>query len=177
MAGPAPYAPHKLHVLSLLWFSISTVLVICAALRRAAAWAETGPLTGRQGTAGSSSSGVSAPCLSASDAHAPRFRPHTQPGGSLHWLYWPYDLYSQTDYVYVAPAPPCPCLRRRLTCPSYGELYLKAGFPRAQASLNVLESALNVLYLVRARRDDPASVLVGFMAVALTWSSASLAAP
>jgi len=46
-----------------------------------------------------------------------------------------------------------------------GEPYLKHGFPRAQATLNILESVLNVVYLLMARRRDPVAVLVGFTAV------------
>ena len=34
-------------------------------------------------------------------------RPHSMPGGSLHWPLWkPYDLYGRVDHVYV-PALPC----------------------------------------------------------------------
>jgi hypothetical protein len=59
-------------------------------------------------------------------------RPHSMPGGALHWPVWqPYALYGTVDHVYGFPAW------------SAGD-----GFCGAQGTLNVVESAMYVVYVV-----------------------------
>lgn len=58
-------------------------------------------------------------------------RPHSMPGGSLHWPLWtPYELYCKMDYIYGWKA--------------YNE---HNGFTAAQTLLNIVESLLYVYYL------------------------------
>ena len=58
-------------------------------------------------------------------------RPHSMPGGSLHWPLWtPYDLYGRVDYIYGWKA--------------FNE---HNGFTSAQALLNIIESLMYVYYL------------------------------
>jgi hypothetical protein len=58
-------------------------------------------------------------------------RPHSMPGGSLHWPLWvPYDLYGKVDYIYGWKA--------------FNDLN---GFTAAQGLLNIVESAMYVYYL------------------------------
>lgn len=58
-------------------------------------------------------------------------RPHTMPGGSLHWPVWqPYALYGTVDYVYGFPAW------------ERGD-----GFGAAQATLNLVETLMYLVYL------------------------------
>jgi len=79
------------------------------------------------------------------------------PGGDLHWIWSPYSIYANVDYVYGWPS-----------------FYAKSGFPLAQATLNVFESILNVSYLIGTARKDPAAILIGFAAVCCTWSKTVL---
>ncbi|MCJ1448935.1 MAG: hypothetical protein MMC23_009454 [Stictis urceolatum] len=61
-------------------------------------------------------------------------RPHSMPGGKLHWPIWePYGLYGSVDYIYGFPA-----------------WEASNGFTAAQAALNVVETVmyLGYLYLV-----------------------------
>lgn len=58
-------------------------------------------------------------------------RPHSMPGGSLHWPLWgPYDLYGKVDYIYGWKA--------------FNE---HNGFTSAQALLNIIESLMYMYYL------------------------------
>lgn len=58
-------------------------------------------------------------------------RPHSMPGGSLHWPLWvPYDLYGRVDYIYGWKA--------------FNE---KNGFTAAQGLLNVVETLMYLYYL------------------------------
>ncbi|KAF2139578.1 uncharacterized protein K452DRAFT_254062 [Aplosporella prunicola CBS 121167] len=58
-------------------------------------------------------------------------RPHSMPGGKLHWPIWqPYALYGTIDYVYGWPA--------------YNS---QNGFTAAQASLNAVETIFYFVYL------------------------------
>jgi hypothetical protein len=69
--------------------------------------------------------------LVAWDAGYVMLRPHSMPGGSLHWPIWqPYDLYGRVDYIYGWKA--------------YNE---NNGFTAAQTFLNIVESAMYVYYL------------------------------
>lgn len=58
-------------------------------------------------------------------------RPHTMPGGFLHWPIWsPYALYGTIDYIYGFPA--------------WNE---RNGFTGAQGALNAIETAGYLVYL------------------------------
>lgn len=58
-------------------------------------------------------------------------RPHTMPGGALHWPLWvPYDLYGRVDYIYGWKA--------------YNDLN---GFTSAQGFLNIVETMMYCFYL------------------------------
>lgn len=69
--------------------------------------------------------------LVAWDAGYVMLRPHSMPGGSLHWPLWaPYELYGKVDYIYGWKA--------------YNE---HNGFTAAQTFLNIIESLMYVYYL------------------------------
>ena len=58
-------------------------------------------------------------------------RPHTMPGGKLHWpLYVPYDLYGRVDFIY-----------------GWKAFNAHNGFTSAQGLLNIVESVMYVYYL------------------------------
>jgi hypothetical protein len=58
-------------------------------------------------------------------------RPHSMPGGSLHWPLWvPYDLYGKTDYIY-----------------GWKAFESHNGFTAAQGFLNIIESLMYIYYL------------------------------
>lgn len=65
------------------------------------------------------------------DAGYVLLRPHSMPGGDLHWPVWkPYDLYGKVDYIYGWKA--------------YNE---HNGFTAAQTALNVVETLMYIYYL------------------------------
>lgn len=69
--------------------------------------------------------------LVAWDAGYVLLRPHSMPGGSLHWPLWvPYDLYGKVDYIYGWKA--------------FNE---RNGFTAAQTALNVVETLMYLYYL------------------------------
>jgi len=84
-------------------------------------------------------------------------RPHSFAGGKYHAPFKPYALYQNIDYVYGLPA-----------------FTSHNGFTQAQASLNIFETSLNILYLYLATKKSPVAVLVGFAAVCLTVSKTVL---
>ncbi|KAJ8097486.1 hypothetical protein POJ06DRAFT_32966 [Lipomyces tetrasporus] len=57
-------------------------------------------------------------------------RPHSFPGGTWHFLWKPYALYGQIDYVYGLPA-----------------FEASDGFPSAQAFMTLVEAVFNYFYL------------------------------
>lgn len=84
-------------------------------------------------------------------------RPHSMPGGKLHWPLWvPYDLYGRVDYIY-----------------GWKAFNSHNGFTAAQGFLNIVESVMYVYYLylllangkqVAARgRGAPKPSVLGFM--------------
>ncbi|ORX46068.1 hypothetical protein DM01DRAFT_1294125 [Hesseltinella vesiculosa] len=89
------------------------------------------------------------------------FRPHSMEGGSLNFLWSPYNLYATVDYVYGLPA-----------------LHARDGWTSAQASLNLVESTVNLLYLYLASQPaqyNPGKVqLLGFSSVLLTLNKTIL---
>ena len=91
------------------------------------------------------------------DAGYVMFRPHTMPGGKLHWpLYVPYDLYGRIDYIYGWKA--------------FNE---RNGFTAAQTILNLIETAMYTFYMYilfahgkqssKHGRGAPRPALAGFL--------------
>jgi len=79
-------------------------------------------------------------------------------GGDLHWLWEPYGIYQKVDCVYGVKA-----------------LVENSGFPNAQSVLNLVETALNVVYLYLAHVVKyPAASVVGFMSATMTLSKTIL---
>ncbi|KAI5886367.1 uncharacterized protein SCHCODRAFT_02641559 [Schizophyllum commune H4-8] len=83
-------------------------------------------------------------------------RPRSMLGGDLHWIWSPYEIYQEIDWVYGVRA-----------------LEDGDGFPNAQAFLNVIETVLNLMYLYLAHiSDSPKAPLIGFAAAAMTlWKT------
>ncbi|KAH8921638.1 hypothetical protein BT69DRAFT_311819 [Atractiella rhizophila] len=88
-------------------------------------------------------------------------RPHSMEGGALNFLWRPYILYAEVDYVYGWKA--------------YEE---KDGFTNAQSSLNVIETILNFAYLYLSSSPLPETrakaLLIGFTSVVMTESKTIL---
>ncbi|KAL2128466.1 hypothetical protein VTI74DRAFT_9135 [Chaetomium olivicolor] len=101
-------------------------------------------------------------------------RPHTMPGGSLHWPLWvPYALYGEVDHL-------------------YGRKHweLGTGFAAAQSLMNVVETLLYLGYVwmwhrygkevapgarrAVAGREGAMAVLLGFSAAVMTVSKTML---
>jgi len=79
-------------------------------------------------------------------------------GGDLHWIWKPYEIYQDVDYVYGIPS-----------------FERKDGFTNAQSTLNVIETIMNVAYLYYAHvgKWAPAN-LIGFSAAVMTLSKTVL---
>lgn len=103
-------------------------------------------------------------------------RPHSMPGGSLHWPVWvPYGLYGEIDHMY-----------------GFKQWDLRNGFTAAQSAMNLVETALYLAYLwlwylygqpgpvsAGARRTvrgrvGATAVLLGFSAAVMTVSKTIL---
>jgi len=94
-------------------------------------------------------------------------RPHSMPGGALHWPLWvPYELYGKVDYVY-----------------GWKAFHDHNGFTGAQATLNIVETLFYLYYLSAVpshggpRLEGPragVAVLVGFSAALMTLSKTVL---
>jgi len=92
------------------------------------------------------------------DASFCLMRPRSFPGGDLHWLWKPYAKYIEVDYVYGIKA--------------YEN---KDGFTNAQSVMNLVESALNFLYVYYANVvDHPAAPLFGIIGTSCTLSKTIL---
>jgi len=79
-------------------------------------------------------------------------------GGDLHWIWAPYALYQEIDYVYGLPS-----------------LQRGDGFTNAQSLLNVMETLMNLTYLYLAHVAKwPPATIVGFAAVVMTLSKTIL---
>ncbi|KAI0809254.1 hypothetical protein BC629DRAFT_1483704 [Irpex lacteus] len=86
------------------------------------------------------------------------FRPRSMVGGDLHWIWSPYALYQEIDYVYG------------LRAYQNGE-----GFTNAQSALNIFENFLNIEYLYLAHvSGNPVATLVGFASAVMTLSKTAL---
>jgi hypothetical protein len=94
-------------------------------------------------------------------------RPHSMPGGALHWPLWvPYELYGKVDYVY-----------------GWKAVRDHNGFTASQATLNTVETLFYLYYLSAVpshggpRLEGPragVAVLVGFSAALMTLSKTVL---
>ncbi|ORY96346.1 hypothetical protein BCR43DRAFT_491535 [Syncephalastrum racemosum] len=86
-------------------------------------------------------------------------RPHSMEGGKWNFLWRPYILYAKIDYFYGLPA-----------------YEAQDGFTGAQAFMNLIETALNFLYLamVSAQKPIGQANLVGFSAAILTTAKTVL---
>jgi len=85
-------------------------------------------------------------------------RPRSMPGGDLHWIWKPYGIYMNIDYIYGLPA-----------------LLERNGFTNAQAMMNVVETLLNILYLYLAHVAKwPPAPIIGFASAALTLGKTAL---
>ncbi|KAL1941661.1 hypothetical protein VTO73DRAFT_7100 [Trametes versicolor] len=85
-------------------------------------------------------------------------RPRSMVGGDLHWIWKPYALYQEVDYVYGVRA------------------YQNGdGFTNAQSALNIVENFMNIAYLYLAHvSGSPAAPLVGFASAVMTLSKTVL---
>ncbi|KAF8494938.1 hypothetical protein F5888DRAFT_611147 [Russula emetica] len=87
------------------------------------------------------------------DAFYCLLRPRSMVGGDLHWIWKPYAIYQEVDYVYGVNA-----------------LQENNGFTNAQSVMNLVETALNVFYLYLAHVVKyPAASVVGFTSVTMTF--------
>ncbi|KAI0075607.1 hypothetical protein K474DRAFT_1664045 [Panus rudis PR-1116 ss-1] len=85
-------------------------------------------------------------------------RPRSMVGGDLHWIWKPYALYQDIDYVYGIPA-----------------LQRGDGFTNAQSLLNLVENFMNIFYLYLAHvAQSPVAPLLGFASVTMTLSKTVL---
>ncbi|SPO23243.1 related to Adiponectin receptor 1 [Ustilago trichophora] len=89
-------------------------------------------------------------------------RPRSMLGGDLHWIWSPYSLYMNVDYIYGLPS-----------------WDTKDGFPAAQSLMNVGESILNLFYIYLVHiKATPSSLAVapiwGLVAVTMTLSKTIL---
>ncbi|OCH88080.1 hypothetical protein OBBRIDRAFT_795611 [Obba rivulosa] len=85
-------------------------------------------------------------------------RPRSMVGGDLHWIWKPYALYQDIDYIYGWKA--------------YEE---RDGFTNAQSLLNLVENVMNIAYLYLAHvKGTPAATLLGFASAVMTLSKTAL---
>jgi len=85
-------------------------------------------------------------------------RPRSMLGGDLHWIWKPYGIYQNIDYVYGVKA-----------------LVDGDGFTNAQSLLNIIETLMSLAYVYLAHVSGwtPAP-LIGFAAVSMTLSKTIL---
>ncbi|KAL7411528.1 hypothetical protein BDY24DRAFT_417053 [Mrakia frigida] len=87
-------------------------------------------------------------------------RPRSMVGGDLHWIWAPYSLYAEVDYIYGLPS-----------------FNRGDGFTNAQSLMNILESILNLEYLYLThpgKKVHATAPLIGFAAVVMTLSKTML---
>ncbi|EKM48672.1 uncharacterized protein PHACADRAFT_266214 [Phanerochaete carnosa HHB-10118-sp] len=85
-------------------------------------------------------------------------RPRSMRGGDLHWIWSPYAMYQDVDYVYGLRA-----------------FENQEGFTNAQSFMNVAENILNILYLYLAHvQGSPIAPLIGFTSIVMTLSKTIL---
>lgn len=92
------------------------------------------------------------------DAGYALLRPWSMENGSLHALWTPYKLYGEIDYIYGWPA-----------------FLAHDGFCSAQSAMNLVETALNVYFLLlHSRGDTRRAMLVGYTSQIMTSSKTLL---
>ncbi|PCH37031.1 hypothetical protein WOLCODRAFT_28889 [Wolfiporia cocos MD-104 SS10] len=85
-------------------------------------------------------------------------RPRSMVGGDLHWIWKPYGLYQDIDYIYGVKA-----------------LEDGDGFPNAQSLLNIVENFMNIAYLYLAHvHGSSFATLLGFTSAVMTLSKTTL---
>lgn len=85
-------------------------------------------------------------------------RPRSMVGGDLHWIWEPYGLYQEIDYVYGVES-----------------LQRNDGFPNAQSLMNIIETLLNLTYLYFTHVSGATvAPLIGFAAATMTLSKTVL---
>ncbi|KAF8547784.1 hypothetical protein OG21DRAFT_1424211 [Imleria badia] len=85
-------------------------------------------------------------------------RPRSMVGGDLHWIWEPYGIYQDVDYVYGLKS-----------------LEENNGFTNAQSLLNLVETSLNLAYVYLAHVSSwSGAPLVGFAAATMTLSKTVL---
>jgi len=85
-------------------------------------------------------------------------RPRSMVGGDLHWIWEPYAIYQEVDYIYGVEA-----LKR-------GD-----GFTNAQSLMNVIETLLNLYYVyLQHLVGSPSAPLVGLSTAVMTLSKTVL---
>jgi len=85
-------------------------------------------------------------------------RPRSMVGGDWHWLWSPYALYQNIDYVYGLPS-----------------FERGDGFTNAQSLLNVIENFMNIAYLWLAHYEkSPVAPVLGFASATMTLSKTFL---
>lgn len=89
-------------------------------------------------------------------------RPRSMKGGDLHWIWAPYSLYMDIDYIYGLPS-----------------WNTHDGFPAAQSFMNIIETLLNFVYLFLVHiQNSPQSIavapVVGLIAAIMTLSKTVL---
>ena len=157
--SPALYAAHQPRRLPVLWFALSSLLVICALARLS---------TRSDGWQGTRAFLCVVPCSASDRADAP-ISPRLRAALTVQTTHaaWRLAVLAvQAVRALLGRGLCVRCQHRSIKLSlRYGEPYLKHGFPRAQATLNILETVLNFLYLALAYRRDPVAVLIGFTAV------------
>jgi len=85
-------------------------------------------------------------------------RPRSMKGGDLHWIWKPYGIYQEIDYIYGMPS------------------FLSGnGFTNAQSLLNIIETLLNITYVYLAHIAQwPPAPIIGFGATLMTLSKTLL---
>ncbi|KIP05673.1 hypothetical protein PHLGIDRAFT_107951 [Phlebiopsis gigantea 11061_1 CR5-6] len=85
-------------------------------------------------------------------------RPRSMRGGDLHWIWSPYSLYQDIDYVYGLRA-----------------FENHEGFTNAQSFLNIVENLMNIAYLYLAHvKQSSIAPLLGFASIIMTLSKTIL---
>ncbi|KDQ53945.1 hypothetical protein JAAARDRAFT_136371 [Jaapia argillacea MUCL 33604] len=85
-------------------------------------------------------------------------RPRSMFGGDLHWIWSPYAIYQNIDFVYGLKA-----------------LESGDGFTNAQSLLNVIETFMNLVYLYLLHvLGSPVAPVVGFASATMTLSKTVL---
>lgn len=85
-------------------------------------------------------------------------RPRSMVGGDLHWIWKPYALYQEIDYVYGVRA-----------------LENNEGFTNAQSFMNIIETILNLYYVYLTHvAESPSAPVYGFASIVMTFSKTVL---